>query len=124
MSVSTVFKKGDKVTIYPIPVKVYIFWNRNFEPYTPQYPEGMDPLQFFSSLDFDGRTSISAPINGVIHEDEKSDKPIVIKVNNIFVHIPREFKDKIIHNMSGGRRKNRRGTKKARRNRRRASRRN
>jgi hypothetical protein len=126
MSSSTLFEKGEKVTIEPITEKtVYIMWNPNFEPWTPQYPEGMDPIlgsNFFKV--YDGTTMIREQIEGVIANNEKPGEKVIIKVNNIFVHIPSDLRGKIVRNMIGGRRKNRRGTKKVRRTRRRSSRRN
>jgi hypothetical protein len=98
-------------------------WNRNFDPYTPQYPEGMNHIADSNSIKvYDGTTNINKPIQGVINMNEKPGETIIIKVNNIFVHIPSDLRDKIVRNTTGGRRKNRRGTKKARRNRRHSSR--
>ena len=126
MSSSPLFEKGEKVTIEPITEKtVYITWNSNFEPWTPQYPDGMDSVPNSNSFKvFDGTTLIHTKIDGVIANNEKPGEKVIIKVNNIFVHIPSDLRGKIVRNTIGGRRKNRRGTKKARRNRRRSSRRN
>ena len=123
---SAPFMKGEKVKIIPVKGRtVDIHWNPNHDPYTPQYPDGMDAVPGSNSIKvYDGATWIRKEIEGVINADEKPGERIIVKVNNIFVYLPSDLRGNIVRIMTGGRRKNRRGTKKARRNRRRSSRRN